>query len=163
MATSAPDAEASAEPGRLSTAKPSESDSADALLPSDAARERGASHSHVSARNARQSDWSPPVTSRAFEDSCSHCKSSKSLARPAGLEPATRGLEGHAGWVRESAGECGLADFSENCPVQSAGECSHGADGDDRTKHVGPPAPNLEEAIRALVAGDVETARRLLN
>jgi len=114
MATSAPDAEASAEPGRLSTAKPSESDSADALLPSDAARERGASHSHVSARNARQSDWSPPVTSRAFEDSCSHCKFSKSLARPAGLEPATRGLEvrTRGPFVQRGAARCNLAPIS---------------------------------------------------
>jgi len=64
--------------------------------------------------------------------------------------------------VRESAGECRLGDFSEKRAAQSAGECSHGADSDDRTKRVGLPAPDIEEAIRALVAGDVETARRLL-
>ena len=114
MATSARDAEASAEPGRLSPAKSSESDSAGALrapLPSDSARERWASHSHASAQNARQSDWSPPVTSRAFEDSCSHCKFSKSLARPAGLEPATRGLEVRTKgpFVQRGAARCNLA------------------------------------------------------
>ncbi|MGA3122805.1 MAG: hypothetical protein ABSF69_18715 [Polyangiaceae bacterium] len=55
-----------------------------------------------------------------------------------------------------------MGDFSEKRAAQSAGECSHGADSDDRTKRVGLPAPDIEEAIRALVAGDVETARRLL-
>jgi hypothetical protein len=44
----------------------------------------------------------------------------------------------HAGWVRESAGECRLADFSEKTPAQSAGECSHGADGDDCRTITGP-------------------------
>ena len=159
MATSARDADASAEPARLSAAKPGESDSADALLPSDAARERGASHSHASARNARQSDWSPPVTSRAFEDSCSHCKFSRSLARPAGLEPATRGLEGPKEWVQEGAGECTTPNFGAKRAVQSAPECTIGADSLVRSKRVGVPAVRIEEAIKALPEGDVETPR----
>jgi hypothetical protein len=143
MATSARDVQASAEPERLSPAKPTEPDPAGALrapLPTDGARARSASHSHASARNARQSDWSPPVTSRALEDSCSHCKLSKSLARPAGLEPATRGLEGPKRWVQETAGECTTPNFGAKWAVQSAPECTIGADSLVRSKRVGVPA-----------------------
>jgi hypothetical protein len=56
-----------------------------------------------------------------------------------------------------------LRDSSENEHVKSAGECTRGADSDARTKSGEVSALRIEEAIKALAAGDVETARRLLS
>ena len=65
--------------------------------------------------------------------------------------------------MQESAPECRFGDSSENKAVQSAGECTRGADSDARTKSGDVSALRIEEAMKALAAGDVETARRLLN
>jgi hypothetical protein len=68
----------------------------DGLPPSAAAtrRESAPNQSQARARNARSRGWSLPVTDGSFESPGSQRKLSESLARPAGLEPATRGLEG---------------------------------------------------------------------
>jgi hypothetical protein len=66
--------------------------------------------------------------------------------------------------VQESAPECNTPDSAakETIQFQSAPECTHGADSDARSKRCGVPAARIEEAIKALLDGDVETARRLL-
>jgi hypothetical protein len=83
-------------------------------------------------------------------------------ARHRGFEPLTYGSGGPESSVQESAPECNTPDSAGKQNVESAPECTHGADSDARSKRCGVPAVRIEEAIKALLAGDVETARRLL-
>jgi hypothetical protein len=85
-----------------------------------------------------------------------------SRARHRGFEPLTYGSGGPESSVQESAPERNTPDSAATETVQSAPECTHGADSDARSKHCGVPAVRIEEAIKALLAGDVEAARRLL-
>ena len=84
------------------------------------------------------------------------------LARHRGFEPLTYGSGGPESSVQESAPERNTPDSAAAESVQSAPECTHGADSGTRSKRCGVPAVRIEEAIKALLAGDVETARRLL-
>ena len=72
------------------------------------------------------------------------------------------GLGSLATRVQESAPECTTPKFHENEDIQSAGGCSIGANSSDRSKPGEVSAAKIQEAIKALAVGDVETARRLL-
>jgi TusA-related sulfurtransferase len=85
-----------------------------------------------------------------------------SRERDTGLEPATFGLGSARNCLQNAAAECARPNSSEGTPVDGAPECTIGADSDARGKRCGVPAVRIEEAIRALQAGDVETALRLL-
>ena len=61
--------------------------------------------------------------------------------------------------MQEGAGECTTPNFGAKRAVQSAPECTIGADSLVRSKRVGVPAVRIADAIQTLVAGDVETAR----
>ncbi|HXN31793.1 MAG TPA: hypothetical protein VN894_08030 [Polyangiaceae bacterium] len=82
--------------------------------------------------------------------------------RDTSLELATFGLGSVGYTVHQSAPECTKPDFAADGAIQGAQECTFGADSGGRSKDGGVPAVRIEEAIRALLAGDVETARRLL-
>src|ERR1700690_3712887 len=76
-------------------------------------------------------------------------------------ESRTRDLRLGKRWLH-GAPECTKPDFAADGAIQGAQECTFGADSGGRSKDGGVPAVRIEEAIRALLAGDVETARRLL-
>jgi hypothetical protein len=57
------------------------------------------------------------------------------------------------------AGECTTPNFGAKRAVQSAPECTIGADSLVRSKRVGVPAVRIADAIKALPAGDLETPR----
>jgi hypothetical protein len=82
--------------------------------------------------------------------------------RDTGLEPATFGLGSPGNMVQQGAPECTTPDFAADGAIQGAPEWTIGADSDARSNDDDVPAVRIEEAIRALLAGDVETARRLL-
>jgi hypothetical protein len=116
--------------------------------------------------------WSPgaaaPSVSGAFSmlfpwaDELSDKSSMISKARHAGVEPATYGSGGPEISVQEAAPECTTPDSATDETLQGAPECTYGADSDARSKRVDVPAVRIEEAIKALQAGDVDTARHLL-
>jgi hypothetical protein len=82
--------------------------------------------------------------------------------RDTGLEPATFGLGSLGNMVQQGAPECTTPDFAADGAIQGAPECTIGADSGARSNDDDVPAVRIEEAIKALLAGDVETARRLL-
>jgi hypothetical protein len=55
-----------------------------------------------------------------------------------------------------------MPDFTADGAIQCARECTVGADSGGRSNDDQIPAVRIEEAIKAPLAGDVETARRLL-
>ena len=61
--------------------------------------------------------------------------------------------------MQEGAGECTTPNFGAKRAVQSAPECTIGADSLVRSKPVGVPAVRIADAIKALPAGDLETPR----
>ncbi len=83
-------------------------------------------------------------------------------ARPAGLEPATRGLEGHEEWVQEGALERREVDSSVNLDDRGAPECTSGAPGGVRGKGAVRGRGMLRQVVARLDASDVAGARRLL-
>jgi hypothetical protein len=82
--------------------------------------------------------------------------------RDTSLELATFGLGSLGDTVHQSAPECTKPDFAADGAVQGAPECTIGADSGARSKDGGVPAVRIEEAMKALAVGDIETARRLL-
>jgi hypothetical protein len=61
--------------------------------------------------------------------------------------------------VLEGAGECTTPNFGAKRAVQSAPECTIGADSLVRSKPVGVPAVRIADAIKALAASDVSRPR----
>jgi hypothetical protein len=85
-----------------------------------------------------------------------------STERDTSLELATFGLGSPGNMVRQSARECIAPDSAADEAIEGAPECTIGADSGARSNGDDVPAVRIEEAIKALLAGDVETARRLL-
>jgi hypothetical protein len=105
----------------------------------------------------------PAVSDNAYEIAVWLLATSRNHSeRDTGLEPATFGLGSAGNCLQKAAAECTRPDSSENAVVDGAPECTIGADSDARGKLCGVPAVRIEEAIKALQAGDVETARQLL-